>query len=108
MALHISPAKRGQASCIVFGLAVMCVAVTVLLTATMPPPTGGGEFRGVNNVGRVFAALGLLMAAWGLSALGCVLAVLGLRQLAGKRAAAFGLVANALVVGATTLWFMSN
>lgn len=108
MSLLFSPAKRGHASCLAFGLAVTCFVAVALLTTTMPPPTGGGEFRGLNNMGRVMAAMGLLMATWALSGVGCVLGILGLRQPGEKTASIVGVFLNALAAGALTLWFASQ
>lgn len=108
MAPLTSPTRRGRASCIVFGLVAASLAVAALIAVTMPAPTGGGEFRGVNDLGRVMAAMGLMLAAWALSVIGCVLGLLSLRQAETKRATVVGVLLNALAAGALTLWFFGN
>jgi hypothetical protein len=100
--------KYGRASCVVFALVVACVVCATVLYATMPPPTGGGEFRGINNLARGMGIVALILGGMALSFVGCVLGMAGLMQKGeqNSNAATAGLSLNFLSGGALVLWWL--
>jgi hypothetical protein len=101
--------KLGRTSCLVFGLVLACLTTVAFLQATMPPPSGGGEFRGLNNLGRGMLMVALLLFSTALAPIGCALGMIGLmKQRENSNAATAGLALNFLAAGALILWWLSQ
>ena len=75
----------------------------------MPPAEGGGEFRGLNNLGGTMLALGLFLAGGVLSVVGCALGIVGfIKQESNLNLSFWGLSLNLLAVVAVTVVLMSQ
>jgi hypothetical protein len=75
--------------------------------ATLPAPTRGGEFRGVNTLGQTMLGFACMVLGWGLTVFGFGLGIAGLMQQGETtKATQAGLALNLLAAGAGVMWFL--
>ena len=99
--------KLGIASCLVFGLVVLCGIDLLIVVATTPKSDRTAGELGVNQVPWSVASFYLQVAGWGLSLIGFCLGFAGLSRHQQKYLpATAGTILNGLVAIPITIWLL--